>query len=933
MHLGWREKHKRSAAFLLEASQPCVPITGCALVQLDRPVADTFRPKLPLCSSEPASSTPDAYKRTRPSGNGELATRGAALATTPASCHRVLVATIEHPAFTVDTALFRQLGELLVGRDSTALVELIKNAYDADATTVLLRGERLDEPEHAVLTVADNGTGMTDAQFRRGFLRLAARGKTEGERRSPVYKRRFTGEKGVGRLATHKLAAFLDVTTVAAVDENGLPMAAETRADQPDLPSAELAQLLRTTDHTLTMAQIDWDLIELADTLSDVHEGLVLEVGRASQTEISGTTLVLSRLRHKWTSSDLRDLVRQLNNFEPPDTLAKAIPATVLSRTLLFQQPTVRDAERQDPGIKLEVQGDFTNPEEYWTNVVRTAQWLLEIRAEPKGVSYALSPTRVGEASNEFARPLTASRSHPQPDSGPFFDARILLRSGPIPTIEGSWPDLNSGIRVYLEGFRVLPYGDLRNDWLSLDSDYTKRTGRFQIDPLLAGPDDDLRALRDLTDRDMSLRLLSNRAFFGAVFLTEAGAGGLRTLVNREGFVPDEPYQHLVELVSVGVRLLLRARALASYNLKKARRRESAEAESTASNQADSTNQEDRHQQQNGEHPSADGSPNRDTNGFDAGEDAQSSTSEEDGREWTVLGQDGSTRGSAARLQAAIADLRAILADNHDQVTTSTTAEASTPSMVELQRAVQEIDDAGALLIEDASLLRVLASIGSQLASFTHELSQLIPTAVTAEQSLEPVSGTRWPPQATPARRAIADLRRALERQAAYLVDIASTEGRRRRSRQPVRERVDAAFLAFQNTAAAQDITITNSVPGDLRTPPLFRAELQAVLSNLLTNAIKAAGAHGRIDVTAETLAGGLRLVIQNSGVAVLPEEAEGWFQPYASTTTNVDLVLGQGMGLGLPITRDLIAEYGGTVRFIRPSDSFSTSVEVLIPE
>lgn len=49
--------------------------------------------------------------------------------------------------FTVDTHLFRELGELLVGRDSTALVELIKNAYDADATQVIVYGERLGEAE------------------------------------------------------------------------------------------------------------------------------------------------------------------------------------------------------------------------------------------------------------------------------------------------------------------------------------------------------------------------------------------------------------------------------------------------------------------------------------------------------------------------------------------------------------------------------------------------------------------------------------------------------------------------------------------------------------------------------------------------------------------------------------------------------------------
>ncbi len=40
--------------------------------------------------------------------------------------------------FSVDTHIFRELGELLVGRDSTALLELIKNSYDADATRIVV---------------------------------------------------------------------------------------------------------------------------------------------------------------------------------------------------------------------------------------------------------------------------------------------------------------------------------------------------------------------------------------------------------------------------------------------------------------------------------------------------------------------------------------------------------------------------------------------------------------------------------------------------------------------------------------------------------------------------------------------------------------------------------------------------------------------------
>ena len=60
--------------------------------------------------------------------------------------------------FTVDTHVFRELGELLVGRDSTALIELIKNAYDADATLVVVHGD------HLTLRLARRQSASMDAQ-------------------------------------------------------------------------------------------------------------------------------------------------------------------------------------------------------------------------------------------------------------------------------------------------------------------------------------------------------------------------------------------------------------------------------------------------------------------------------------------------------------------------------------------------------------------------------------------------------------------------------------------------------------------------------------------------------------------------------------------------------------------------------------------------
>ena len=100
--------------------------------------------------------------------------------------------------FSVDTHIFRELGELLVGRDSTALLELIKNSYDADATQVVVTAVDLGVPDRGSIVIADNGCGMDQSRFENGFLRIASRYKEEGTRRSDYFQRRYTGSKGIG---------------------------------------------------------------------------------------------------------------------------------------------------------------------------------------------------------------------------------------------------------------------------------------------------------------------------------------------------------------------------------------------------------------------------------------------------------------------------------------------------------------------------------------------------------------------------------------------------------------------------------------------------------------------------------------------------------------------------------------------------------------
>ena len=101
----------------------------------------------------------------------------------------------------------------------------------------------------------------------------------------------------------------------------------------------------------------------------------------------------------------------------------------------------------------------------------------------------------------------------------------------------------------------------------------------------------------------------------------------------------------------------------------------------------------------------------------------------------------------------------------------------------------------------------------------------------------------------------------------------------------------------------------------------MFAAEITTVFSNLLTNAVKAAGNDGKIRATGQMLTDGhTRVLIENSGVAVRTADGEKWFRPFESTTMNVDPILGQGMGLGLPITRNMLEQYGAEIRFTEPS-------------
>ena len=191
---------------------------------------------------------------------------------------------VEIAKFQADSALLRELGEALVGQPHIALAELVKNAYDADATRCRVT---IDEDE---IIVEDNGHGMSDREFRNYWMTIGTPHKQEAGT-SRRFKRQVTGSKGVGRLAAQFLAHRLEMTTVSE---------ASTRRR--------------------LVAEVDWDEAIERGSLTEAEARYWIEHRSTSfpKKMHHGTRIALRGLKQPWTAADIRDLGRQLWMLQSP---------------------------------------------------------------------------------------------------------------------------------------------------------------------------------------------------------------------------------------------------------------------------------------------------------------------------------------------------------------------------------------------------------------------------------------------------------------------------------------------------------------------------------------------------------------------------------------------------------------------------------------
>lgn len=411
--------------------------------------------------------------------------------------------------FRVQSHVLKLLGDELIGHPRLAVFELVKNAYDADATHVRVA---LDlDSEVPKIVIEDDGCGMALSVIEHGWLEVGTDSKRKSLKRTELFNRAPLGEKGVGRLAIQKLGNKVRVTT------------------RPE----------KDVEHEF---EIDWK--RLIDSSTYLGDGMQVDIAenrppkafRASH----GTKIEISDLRQKdWTRGEIRDLYRLVTSLSNPFD-------KVASFNVILEVPG-READITDlPSV---------------SDMLTAAVWRYKFRLDQNGIlrwAYEFNPPRfkslksrrfAGRARLELLPPDSEELGKRESsEQGIFLDKSLLARIGPISgrifafhrrseilKESGSlkqikdWLDSQTGVRVYRDDVRVFNYGETGDDWLGLDARRINRpAGKLGTNNVIASIDLSLDKSRgDRKDRDL----------------------GLFEKTNREGFDDNKTYRNLRRIV------------------------------------------------------------------------------------------------------------------------------------------------------------------------------------------------------------------------------------------------------------------------------------------------------------------------------------------------------------------------------------------------
>lgn len=400
--------------------------------------------------------------------------------------------------------LMNVVGKDLIKDEVAGVIELVKNAYDADASAVTIRMVDLDDNDEKSIQIEDDGCGMDDDTIINKWMVPA----TESKRRhdiSPIKGRPVLGMMGIGRFSVMRLGKKLKLETT-----------------KKDLK--EIYQL-----------NINWDEFnEDEKYLEDIK----IDYKTVEKTEDNNysTLLTISGLNDDWTVQKVENLIKELRHLISPinindendfsiivDLTASCLPdESITSTPILITPIEVENIDDYSIEAEIEASGQYK-----WTyrRMLLSEEDAHEVSKMESGDVRDLLADEPGLIIKRplICGPLKIKLNVRDRDKN-IIEKKLATMSGPEKLGVNDYKrvlDERSGIGIFRDGFRVRPYGDADQDWLSLAQ----------------------RRVQNPT-----LRLSPNQ-LFGFVQITRKDNGNLMDKSSREGLVENDAYRLLKAIV------------------------------------------------------------------------------------------------------------------------------------------------------------------------------------------------------------------------------------------------------------------------------------------------------------------------------------------------------------------------------------------------
>jgi signal transduction histidine kinase len=323
--------------------------------------------------------------------------------------------------FRFSTNIIRRLGEELNPSPSQGLIELVKNAYDANALNCVIELHNTSKKK-GTITITDDGDGMNSSDIMNGWLVL---GKSEKKRRELTRLKRIpSGDKGLGRLAALRMGAKVNLSSISL--------------KEPILRS-ELT--------------IDWDRYKEDSLVEDIV--LTIETTFNLDNQKPGTKISLVNLNSMISHDETQKLARSMILLADPfgDNPIGFKPVLVAPEyTDLEKIVEAKYFNEADFCLSAEVSHDgyaSASVKNWLGNTIYSANH-DEIRSSKKSNPYKCPKTR--------------------------FDLWVyILSNSSFASRKASLTDIRAwlaefgGVHLYYNGLRVSPYGDKGDDWLGLN--------------------------------------------------------------------------------------------------------------------------------------------------------------------------------------------------------------------------------------------------------------------------------------------------------------------------------------------------------------------------------------------------------------------------------------------------------------------------------